>query len=154
GEPQLIFPSPPRNLDARASRPQLIFPPGGAPQEPMEALNINLRNRVVPRTIQAPPVEATSTETPIIPNPQGEYDILQQLAKILAKITIHELIQRSPSHLQTMIKFLQGITVREDLSAAEVAQAIMSLCVAPSIVFHNDEWAPKECQSLPLCLTI
>src|SRR5262249_23807751 len=84
----------------------------------------------------------------------GEYDILQHMAKIPAQITLRELLRRSPSHQEAMFKFLQGINVSEDLPPASLVQAIMSLCVTPSIVFYNEEWAPKECRSLPLCILI
>src|SRR5262249_8953345 len=130
------------------------YHPNNLQPNPASALNINLRNRVIPRAVQAPTFENPSASSELAPNPQGEYDIIQHLAKIPAMISLRELLKRSPSHQEAMFKFLQGINVHEDLSPDSLAQAVMSLCTAPSIVFYNNEWAPKECQSLPLCISI
>src|SRR5262249_5865822 len=121
---------------------------------PDNALNINLRNRVVPYTVQASTFETPSANSELVPNSQGEYDIIQHMAKIPAQITLRELLRRSPSHQEAMFKFLQKVNVSEDLSPASLVQAIMNLHVAPFIVFYNGEWAPKECRSLPLCISI
>src|SRR5262249_49809412 len=51
-----------------------------------------------------------------------------------------------------------GINVTADIPAVELAQAIFSLNTTikktPSVVFSDEEWAPKECRSLPLCISV
>jgi len=93
-----------------------------------------------------------------MPNAQGEYDIIQHLSKTPAKISVKELIERSPSHWQALFKFLQEISVNTDLPPENLTQAILSLSMTknktPPVVFSDEEWAPEECRSLPLCISI
>jgi len=86
-----------------------------------------------------------------VPNAQGEYDIIQHLSKTPSKISVKELIERSPSHCQALLKFLQEISVSVDLPAENLTQAILSLSMTknktPPVVFSDEEWAPEEKES-------
>src|SRR5262249_40820287 len=97
-------------------------------------------------------------EPSLVPNAQGEYGILQHLSKTPAKITVLELIEKSPLHRETILKFLQGINVSADIPAASLAQAILSLNTTikktPSVVFSDEEWAPEEGHSFSLCISV
>src|SRR5262249_50107518 len=132
--------------------------PGTTQQEQEEAMNIALRNRVIPRAVPQPSSEEPSQDTSVVPNAQGEYDVIQHLSKIPAKVTVKELIEKSPSHWQAIFKFLQSIKVSADLPADNLTQAVLSLNLTksktPSLVFSDEEWAPAECRSLPLCISI
>jgi len=109
---------------------------------------------VIPRNVQPPPQEESPVESQLAPNAQGEYDIIQHLSKIPAKITILDLIRKSPSHRVTLVQLLQGIDVNEDLPPTGLAQAILALNKTPSVIFSDEEWAPKESRSLPLCISL
>src|SRR5262249_50281522 len=126
-----------------------------ARQEQEEAMNIALRNRVIPRAAPQTSSEEPSQDTSVVPNAQGEYDIIQHLSKIPARVTVKELIEKSPSHWQAIFKFLQSIKVSANLPADNLTEAILSLNLTkgktPSVVFSDEEWAPEECRSLPLC---
>src|SRR5262249_50614600 len=133
---------------------QLSQPTRGTLREIEEALNIALRTKVVPRNVQPPSQEESPPDLEIAPNAQGEYNILQHLSKIPAKITVYELIKRSPSHQDALVKFLQGMTVVENLPVVNLVQALMSLTKTPSLVFSDEEWAPEEHRSMPLCISV
>jgi len=97
-------------------------------------------------------------DTSVVPNARGECDILQHLSKTPAKITVLELMEKSPSHRDTILRFLQGINVSADIPVASLAQAILSLSMTknktPPVVFSDEEWALEECRSLPLCISV
>ncbi|MQM20914.1 hypothetical protein Taro_053944, partial [Colocasia esculenta] len=128
------------------SRPlQLILP------KSQEDVHVTIRNQIVP-----PPLWLSQDEEDNGPPPPAgtEYDILQHLDKTPTRVSILELIQRSPSHQSTLLQFLHKIMVNDDLPPGGVTNVILSLTHGPSISFSDKDLAAPECRSLPLCLTI
>src|SRR5262249_6413532 len=79
-------------------------------------------------------------------------DLLKQLDQTPAKITILDLIRRSKSHQEEMYKFLQKIMVDENLPPERVIGALLTFHNGPFIIFSDEELAPQEYRTLPLCI--
>lgn len=113
-------------------------------------MNVTLGNRIIPLSQrQSQLKEVVNAQVP-----PTEYDILQHLDRTLARVSILELIKKSPSHQSTLLQFLQNIMVNEDLPTSGVTKAIMALTCGPSISFSDKDLAPPESRSLPQCLTV
>ncbi|MQM00555.1 hypothetical protein Taro_033293, partial [Colocasia esculenta] len=135
----------PSACESSAKPLQLVLP------KSQETVLVTLRNRIVP-----PPPRPSHDEEDNGPPPLAgtEYDILQHLDKTPARVSILELIWRSPSHQSTLLQFLQKIMVNDDLPPSGVTNAILCLTQGPSISFSDKDLVTPECRSLPLCLTV
>ncbi|MQM03756.1 hypothetical protein Taro_036542 [Colocasia esculenta] len=147
---QEVYPSVPTPLAYESSthgtRPlQLILP------RSHEDVHVTHRNQIVP-PLPRPSQDEEDNGPP--PHAGTEYDILQHLDKTPARVSILELIRRSPSHQSTLLQFLQKIMVNDGLPPSRVTNAILSLNQGPSISFPDKDLVAPECRSLPLCLTI
>src|SRR5262249_47050915 len=69
------------------------------------------------------------------------------------KITILDLIRRSRSHQEEMYKFLQKVMVDENLPPEKIVGALLTFHSGPFIIFSDEELAPPEYRTLPLCIT-
>lgn len=121
-------------------------------------MNINLWSRNVPRIIPQPsrgaqsqPNEATPPQDPI---PSGEYDLLKQLDKTPANLSILELIKKSPVHQEVLMQLLRHINVSADLPASAVVNAILNATHGPMITFSDKDLAPPEFRLFPLTITL
>src|SRR5262249_24647310 len=98
-----------------------------------------------PQANATEPVEAEVETTSM-------YDLLKQLDQTPAKITILDLIRRSRSHQEEMYKFLQRIMVDENLPPERIIGALLTFHNGPFITFSDEELAPPELRTLPLCI--
>lgn len=116
-------------------------------------MNINLWSRNVPRIIPQPsrgaqsqPNEATPPQDPI---PSGEYDLLKQLDKTPANLSMIELIKKSPVHQEVLMQLLRHINVSADLAASAVVNAILNATHGPMRTFSDKDLAPPEFRLFP-----
>src|SRR5262249_49576445 len=84
--------------------------------------------------------------------PISVYDLLKQLDQTPANITILDLIRRSRSHQEEMYKFLQKVMVDENLPPERIVGALLTFQSGPFITFYDEELAPPEYRTLPLCI--
>jgi len=80
------------------------------------------------------------------------YDLLKHLEQTPAKITVAELIRKSKSHQDVLLKFLQRIRVSEDISPERIVGSLFTFTNGPPIMFPDEELESYEYRILPLCI--
>src|SRR5262249_47521451 len=80
------------------------------------------------------------------------YDLLKHLDQIPAKITILELIRKSKAHQDIVLDFFRKIFVNENILPERIISTLFSYNNGPLITFSDEELAPYELRSLPLCI--
>src|SRR5262249_35480668 len=134
----------------------VIQPPVQVPEKDSNIeQNLALRSgrffhRRYPQTQQ--PQANTAEPTEAEEEPTSMYDLLKQLDQTPAKITILDLIRRSRSHQEEMYKFLQRVMVDESLPPERIIGALLTFHNGPLITFSDEELAPRELRTLPLCI--
>ena len=88
------------------------------------------------------------------PDQSSSYDILQHMDRMVARISILDLIKKSRSHQEVLSQFLQKVMVLENLPAEQISSVLMSLSPTPTISFYEHELALKEIHNLPVCMTL
>ena len=85
---------------------------------------------------------------------EGEFDVLEQLRKTQAKISIYELIEASEKHRDILMEVLKKAQVPEDMPTETLAAVAAAVFIEPTLFFTDSELAPLERRILPLSVTI
>ena len=85
---------------------------------------------------------------------EGKFDILEQLQKTQAKISIYELIKASKKHRDILMEVLKKAQVPEDMLAKTLAAVASAVFIEPTLFFTDLELAPLERRTLPLSVTV
>ena len=73
----------------------------------------------------------------------NEYNVIEQLNKILARISLLSLFQNSEVHRETLLKALGEAYVTPTISIDEIDHLIGNITVDACIAFTDDEIPPK-----------
>ena len=109
-----------------------------------------IRTRRIPNQVAPPPPPVERILSP----PRREFDILEQLRKTQAKISIYELIKASEKYRDILMEVLKKARVPEDMPVETLTAVAAAIFIKPTLFFTDSELAPPERRTLPLNVTI
>ena len=86
---------------------------------------------------------------------QSEYDVVEQLKKTLAKISLFSLIMSSEAHRNTLKRVLDQSYVNKDITPERVEGIIGAIKARNSITFTKNEISPNtSCRPIALHINL
>lgn len=108
-------------------------------------------NKQVQITLKDPFISATEAQSK---NKKRGYDIIEQLKKTRADISLWELIQDSPLHCEAILKILQGAFVSKEISSERLAEMIDLITTPQILTFSEEEVVYQDGVYLPPYITV
>jgi hypothetical protein len=107
----------------------------------LKGADCNATTRRARVTVQAAPNQTNAPAAPSTANrPASRYDLISQLKKTPAQISILELLDTSPIHKEILEQALQGSRVPENINAAQFQAMIGNLAAQQHLVFTDKDF--------------
>ena len=73
---------------------------------------------------------------------EPEYDLLEDLAKTLAKIYVLALVSRSPKYQTVLLDYLQKVLISKNVATEKLVSVLVTMSLGPIITFIDKDLAP------------